>query len=411
MSRRWISLTLGVVLVVGCTGGGPVPVDTAPPADGDPSPAAQAEPTQPATAPPADLAFAAIPGAELLIRGARDADPAVSDAEVAALARANAGFALDLYRALAAGDDGNLILGPHSISSALAMVYVGARGRTAAEMAAVLHFDSLDAEVAPAFNALDLALGARSVDGVDLRIANQLFAQPGVRLLDSFLTTLSADFGAPLAELDFDQPEVARQVINGWASDRTNDRIKDLFPPGSIDRNVRLVIANAVSLDAEWRYRFERADTRHEPFHLPDGSVVSVPTMHFDLYLPLAATPEYEVVELPYGDGDLSMVVILPEDLGRFEASLDPERLERIFAGISEQGIHLSLPKFALNSQLPLDDTLKALGMRSAYDAADFSGMTGSPDLFVSTVQHQAFIEVDTNRSGEPVMPEKSAAS
>jgi serpin B len=340
--------------------------------------------------------FAAIEGANLLVRADRESAPAVSGDEIAALTRSNAEFALDLYRELAAGSDQNIVVGPHSISTALAMVYAGARGETAAEMGDVLHFDALSGDVSPAFNALDLALTSRSQEGVvDLRLANQGFAAPGLPFLDSYLETLGRDFGAPMAELDFLDTERARDVINAWAADRTNDRITELFPAGAISAQTVLVIVNAVAMDAAWRYVFDPAQTSDEPFQLADGTVVQVPTMRFDLYLPLVWDEEFAAVELLYGAGDLSMVVILPNDLTAFDAEVDPARLQWIFDAISEQGIHLSLPKFAFKSHTDLDDTLKQLGMTSVYEAADFSGMTGTPDLFLETVQHEAFIEVD----------------
>ena len=384
--RRAIRFALVAVFVAACTG---TPPSSPASPQGTPGPN-RPDPGQ----------IASINGANLLIRGARNLAPAAGDEGLATISQANATFALDLYRKLAAQSDGNLIVGPHSVWTALSMVYAGARGETAAEMADVLHFDRPHDEITPLLNALDLALASRNDPGaVDLRVANQVFATPGLPLIDSYLTTLTRDFGAPLAELAFTDPEAAREVINGWAADRTNDRIKELFPAGSLDPNTVMVLCNAVSLDAAWTYLFDPVDTMVEPFTLADGTQADVAMMHFNLYLPLFVEDGLQAVELPYGKGDLSMVVILPDDLDAFAAGLDPDELNRIFDEISEQGIHLSLPKFSFDSDLGLDETLQAMGIRSAYDAgaADFSGMTGSPGLFLDTVQHDAFIEVDEN--------------
>jgi serpin B len=342
-----------------------------------------------------DGQFAAIEGANLLVRGPRDASAPASDEEVAALARSNAAFALDLYRALADGEE-NLILGPHSISTALAMVYAGARGKTATEIADVLGFGSPPDDVGRTINALDLALESRSDGGaVELRLANQAFAAPGLPLLDPYLETLSRDFGAPLAEVDFAESERARQIINGWAADRTNGRITELFPPESITPLTVLVLANAVSLDAAWKYRFDPAATRSEPFTLADGTSVTVPTMHFDLYLPLVETAELQAVELLYGRGDLSMVVVLPADLSAFRETVTADDLYQTFDQITEQGIHLSLPKFSFKVRNELSEVLQELGMTSVFGDADLSGMTTHPGIFLNSVQHEAFIEVD----------------
>ena len=383
--RRAAHLVLVAVFVAACSG--------APPS----SPGGPVEKPDPGKANPGQIA--SIDGANLLVRGARDIAPAADDEALASISRANAAFALDLYRELAAQSDGNLIIGPHSVWTALSMVYAGAGGETAREMADVLHFDRPLDEVTPLLNALDLALASRNDPGaVDLRVANQVFATPGLPLHDSYLTTLTRDFGAPLAELAFSDPEAARQVINDWAADRTNDRIKELFPAGSLDASTVMVLCNAVSMDAAWTYLFDPVDTMVEPFTLADGTRTDVAMMHFNLYLPLMNEDALQAVELPYGKGDLSMVVILPEDLDAFADALDPGELDRIFGEIEERGIHLSLPKFSFDSDLGLDETLQAMGIRSAYGAdADFSGMTGERGLFLQTVQHDAFIEVDEN--------------
>ncbi len=341
--------------------------------------------------------IAAIDGANLLVRGEREAKPAASPDELNAIARADAQFAVDLFKQLAAESDENLVVGPHSIWTALAMVWAGARGDTASEIAAVLHLDRPQHETTPLLNALDLALLSRNDEGaVDLRIANQLFAQPGLPLTEEFLTTMTRDFGAPLAELDFASAEAARQVINRWAADRTNDRIEELFPPGTIDGSTALVLCNAISMDAAWTYLFDPAATTLSPFNLPDGAVVNVPTMHFGLYLPLVVRDGLAAVEMPYGTGDLSMVALLPEDLDAFVGEVTQDSLQAIFDSITEQGIHLDLPKFSFSSDVHLDATLQAMGIRSAYGGgADFSGMTGGSGLWLDTVQHEAFIEVD----------------
>ena len=381
--RRVTRLALVAVLTSACSGGG------------IPGPSASAEGVAPTRFTPGQIA--AIDGSNLLARGERDTTPDVTSDEVSSVARADAAFALDMFRELAGGTDQNLVIGPHSIWTALAMVWAGARGTTATEMANVLHFDRPQDEVTPLLNALDLALLSRNESGaVDLRLANQVFAEPGLPLVDDYLTTLTRDFGAPLAELSFGDTERARGVINDWAAERTNGRIKELFPPGTLTPDTVMVLCNAISMDAAWTYLFDPTLTSFKPFNLADGTTVDVPMMHFDLYLPLVVQDDLQSVELPYGKGDLSMVVIVPEDLDAFVSEIDPDGLQRIFDAIREQGIHLSLPKFSFSSKVPLDETLQRLGIRRAYGAdADFSGMTGGPGLFLSTVQHEAFIEVD----------------
>ena len=371
-ARAWLPLcvaALVVVATVACTG--------TPPLRG------------------ADGKFAPIDGANVLARGARVVNPGVTHDELVALADANAAFALDVYRHMAAAGEGNILIGPQSISTALAMIYPGARGQTAADMARVLHFDDIP-NVPARFNALDFALLSRQQAGaVDLRLANQVFAQPGFPLVESYLETLSAQFGAPLAELDFGESERARGVINDWAAQQTNDRIQELFPSGAIDGSTRLVLVNAVSFDAAWRYIFDPAATRPGGFERADGSVATVPMMHFDVRLPVAFETDYRAVELMYGRGDLSMVLILPDDLAEFESTLSTETLGAIFDRISDSGVHFLMPKFSFSHHTDMDPILTALGMGSAYEGADFSGIVEGGGLFVQAVEHEAFIEVD----------------
>ena len=310
------------------------------------------------------------------------------------MANANLGFALDLY-GVAAQREGNLVIGPHSISAVMAMVHLGARGQTEQDIARVLHFAEVGSDVPGAFNALDLALRSRSDSAVDLRIANQAFAQPGFPFVEAYLASLTQDFGAPVAELDFSDAERARAVVNRWAAQRTGDRIDDLFPAGSITPSTVLVLANAVSLVGQWRYRFDPSLTSVAKFARPDGSTVDVPMMHFDYSLPLAQGADYAAVELPYGRGDLSMVLILPDNMAAFEAALSADRLQSILESINDGGIHLRLPRFSFRSDVDMDAALRELGLSGMFDVADLSGMVEGGGLSVATVQHEAFIEVD----------------
>ena len=234
---RLAIVALILVVAAGCAVGS-TPSAAPDATDSDPTGRSAAPPTH--SVPPAPSLrgingdFASIEGANVLSRGPRVVDPGVSHDELVELAKANSEFALDLYRNLAAHSDENIFLGPHSISTALAMIYAGARGETATDMARVLHWKGMD-DVFERFNALDFALASREQPGaVELRLANQAFAQPGLPLVESYLETLSTQFGAPLAELDFSEAERARSVINDWVAGQTNDRIEELFPPETI---------------------------------------------------------------------------------------------------------------------------------------------------------------------------------
>jgi serpin B len=172
--------------------------------------------------------------------------------------------------------------------------------------------------------------------------------------------------------------------------------IPELFPSGSLDAATQMVLVNAVAMDAPWEFPFDPAATRPTPFTLAYGTVVDVPSMHYDEYLPSLSTEDLRAVELPYGGGALSMVVIAPTDLEAFEAGLTAESLASLMEQIQDGGIHLSLPKWSARTEVEMSDTLSTLGMPSAFgDAADFSGMVDAGGLRLTRVEHEAVIEVD----------------
>ncbi len=307
-------------------------------------------------------------------------------------------FSVDLYRQVTSTEDGNIILSPYSAAFALSMIYAGARGSTETEMADVLHATGIDqADWHEGINAYDLTLEARTVDSsTDWASANKVWTTPGLQLIDNYLDILTGDYGSPLAEADFvTDPEGARDAINTWVKDNTNDLIPGLWPPNSFDANTVMVLVNAVALDAPWEFPFDAEWTRDGPFTLPDGTTVRVPMMQYHEYLPSYAETGLQAVELPYGDGALSMIVIVPDDLAAFEADLSTDTLDKIIDGIKEGGIHLSMPKWSARTDLELDDSLTALGMQAAFTNADFSGMVQGGGIHLETVQHSAFIEVD----------------
>ena len=290
------------------------------------------------------------------------------------------------------------------------MTYAGAKGQTAAEMAEVLRFDLQGEALHAAFNALDQELASRNRaeptldDGVErkvqLSIANSLWGQQGFTFAPEFLDTLAANYGAGMRVVDFvAATEAARQAINDWVAEETNDRITDLIPEGALSEMTRLVLTNAVYLDATWSSIFEKDATFDAPFSLLDGSEVIVPTMHQESSFPYAAGDGWQAVELPYVGEELAMVFLVP-DAGRFaevEGLLGAGLLDEVVAGLEGAEVRLALPKFEFRFKASVADLLKAMGMPTAFDpnAADFSGMTTEDALFISDVIHEAFIKVD----------------
>ncbi len=345
---------------------------------------------------------------------ASDAERHAADApaaDVAALAAGNRAFAVDAYSWLVGHEDGNVVFSPVSVRLALAMAYAGARGETAEEMAAVFHFDLDDESLHAAFNSLDQLLASRNrreepgPDGeerkVELSVANTLWGQEGFGFEPAFLDLLAEDYDAGMRIVDYvGAAEQARQTINAWVADETNDRITELIPGGLLSPLTRLVITNAVYLDASWESTFDPNDTWDAPFTLLDGTQVNATVIHDgEAWLPYTEGDGWQAVELPYVGEELAMVFLVP-DAGRFaevEALVEGGLFDEVVSGLAPTGVDLGLPKFEFSTRASMADMLRELGMPLALDsgAADFSGMTIEDRLFISAVVHEAFISVD----------------
>jgi serpin B len=334
----------------------------------------------------------------------RITSPDVNPSEQALLVEGNSDFAFDLYQALRE-QEGNLFYSPHSISVALAMTYAGARGETAQQMADTLHFLLGQDKLHPAFNWLDIELASRGEgaqgkddEGFRLNIVNAIWGQKDYEFLPAFLDILAENYGAGLRILDFvNETEKSRITINDWVSDQTEQRIEDLIPQGEITVHTCLVLTNAIYFNAAWEYPFNEDITADGPFYLLDGGQVSVPMMEQMEAFGYAEGEGYEAVELPYDGEELSMVILLPEagNFEAFEEGLQAQQVCDIINGLQPAGVTLTMPKFEFDSEFSLKDTLAGMGMPAAFYWADFSGMTGTRDLYISAVLHKAFVSLD----------------
>ena len=368
---RLALLALVLVLAAGCSGAG----------------------ASPSATPGIALAVAQVPRAS------------ASPADAANAASAIDAFGFDLLRRVAPSGT-NAVISPTSIAIALAMAQAGARGETAAQMAAVLH--GAGSGSGAGINALDQALASRNETFRDpegdqltvaLHVANASFAQAGMRIEPAYLDTLASRFGAGVQLVDYRRdPDAARVLINGWVKARTEDRIPQLLAPGVLDAATRLTLVNAVYLKAPWQVPFDPESTAPAPFTRPDGSTVDVPTMSGGVrQLGYAAGAGWQAVELPYAGGSLAMTIVVPDDLAAFERGLDGPLFARIVGSLEQREVAIWLPRFSAATDADLVPALSALGMPLAFDpgTADFSGITADERLFISAVVHQANIDVD----------------
>jgi serpin B len=312
-------------------------------------------------------------------------------------------FAVDLYRRLVAEErlqSENLVVSPSSVATVLAMVLPGARGPTAGEIAETLHTRLDPDRVAVAAGALDRGLLEQAgADEVDLRISNAVWAQQGLALRPDFEHVLVEAFRAGLRQVDFRRdPGGARRAINRLVAEQTAGKITELFGAGAITPDCRLVLTNAIYLEARWLQAFDPDQTRPEPFHPRVGGATEVDMLHRQASFGYAQGDGWRAVELPYRGGRLVMDVIVPDE-GRFDpfrAGLEGERLGAMLASLAAREVRLALPKFTFDSDLDLSGPLQALGMRAALsDAADFSGIAEHESLRVDRVVQRAHVEVD----------------
>jgi serine protease inhibitor len=312
----------------------------------------------------------------------------------------NTQFALDLYQQLKS-TPGNLFFSPYSISTCLAMTYAGARGETEKQMSRVLHFDQEQSQTHAGFGELQRQVGeAGKQKGVELNVANSLWAQKRYPFLPAFLDVAKNDYQANINQADFvAESEAVRIEINQWVEKKTKDRIRNILPRGSLDHLTRLVLLNAIYFKGIWAKPYDKSQTSIQPFHVSAARQTNVRLMHHFDEVRYAENDDFQAVELPYQGEELSMVVLLPRQIdgsGKLENQLTPALLTRALKDMRRQRVEIFLPRFKLESSIGLNDVLSKMGMPDAFSPeSDFSGMDGIKFLYISGIFHKAWGEVN----------------
>lgn len=373
-------------------------------------------------------AFGSIDGSsDTLLAAEKDKAP------VAHAVKANSDFAFDLYKQLAKENEGeNLFFSPYSITSALAMTTEGARGNTAKQMGDVLRFPkvALQNNKAQPWNTsvIHSGLGAlnqrynASGKPFELAVANAIWVEKTFPLRVQFEAALSKPYGVKMVNpVDFKgNAEGERQRINSWVEDKTKERIKDLLPDRSLNDRTRVVLTNAIYFKGDWAAKFEKRDTADRVFKMADGKQLKTPMMFRDerkfrfAMLKADGTPDtsrfgrsdkngFAIIELPYKGKELSMIAIAPNSpkgLAGVEANLNQTNVDKWISRMHREEVNVLLPKFKMTIDYKLNGTLIAMGMKDAFTrhVADFTGISDSPEadrLYISLVQHKAFVEVN----------------
>ena len=317
------------------------------------------------------------------------------------IASATNQFAFDLYLNLK-DSAGNIFFSPFSLSTAMAMTYEGARGQTAQEIKQVFHYpESLEVmreEFAGIINLIN-----KEDKKYELHTANALWTQKGYPLLTEYVSTVEKYYGGKVTDLDFArETENSRLIINHWVEEQTNNRIKDLIPPGVLNQLTRLVLTNAIYFKGNWENQFPPGNTREEEFMVTPEKKVKVPMMSIrEKRFNYLENDELQLVELPYAGQEISMLVLLPKnDLTSLEPRLTASQLNEYKKQLRSEKIDIYLPKFKFETKYMMGGKkgiLGRMGMPTAFSPteADFSGINGRRDFYLSEVVHQAFVEVN----------------
>jgi serpin B len=300
-----------------------------------------------------------------------------------------------------------LFFSPFSIRMALGMTYAGARGQTAVQMSHALRGASSDEALHVTFAEIMRKLNAAGGGRSEIAVENSLWGQDGAPLQPGFLDLLARYYGGVVNVVDFRHAtEMARLTINRWVADKTRQKIRELIPVGGLDADTRLALVNAIYFKALWASQFRKTATRGEFFYLEGGDKAQTLLMHQHGLFRYLKASDYQAVDLDYRGGELSMLVLLPDQrdgLRDLERRLSPRMVSDCVAKMQLQNLEIFLPRFRMTwGTVDLRDQLRALGMELAFTRfqADFSGINGrqppaEDSVFISAVFHQAFVEVN----------------
>lgn len=338
--------------------------------------------------------------------------PFKSSSELEAVVAGNNAFALDLYQKLKE-QPGNLFLSSFSISTSLAMVSAGAHGQTEAEITNVCHLNLPPEKLHPAFAALITRMDhVQRWNRITLKLADSLWCQRDYQFEDGFLNIVGKDYFTEARAVDFRNAAGSANEINQWIGTKTNHKIPGAIKAEQFDQYTRLVLCDAIYFKGMWLRQFKPGDTKPFPFHVTTNETVMVPMMfqHGKFKTTVTQDGSVQLLELPYSGNDLSMVIVMPTpfdympngghyDLSDLEEKVTPGNLSAWLSQLDARvpdKTSISLPRFTTASSFDLKDKLKALGIILAFsDQADFHGMDGSTNLYLSDVLHKAFVEVN----------------
>uniref|UniRef100_A0A6P7FA82 Antichymotrypsin-2-like isoform X6 n=1 Tax=Diabrotica virgifera virgifera TaxID=50390 RepID=A0A6P7FA82_DIAVI len=316
-----------------------------------------------------------------------------------AVLQGNGLFTRNAYQILAQEKGKNIFFSPISIHAILSLASQGSGGKTQKALTSALQVADI-ATLAEGYKAAMLKLN--SVEDVTLLMANKVYVKNEYALKDEFKDKVVNHFFSEVQNVDFSQSAAAAKTINTWVEEKTKDKIKDLIQPDDLNDDTRLVLVNAIYFKGKWAAPFKPEDTKTEKFYLNDNDSIDVQMMHTKkkFFFKNDEALDAKVLELPYTNKDLSMIVILPNKrngINELELKLANTDLTKITENMFRPDVIVALPKFKIETTINLEEPLTKLGLGVIFsDHADFTGMLKSPEpLKVSKVIHKAFIEVN----------------
>ncbi|XP_035981457.1 leukocyte elastase inhibitor-like [Fundulus heteroclitus] len=325
------------------------------------------------------------------------------------LSKANTTFSLALLRKLSEDNKtANIFFSPFSISSALAMVMLGARGNTATQISECLKTQDCQDDVHSLFAKLLRDLNQPGAPFA-LSVANRLYGEQTYSFLQEFLTQTRTHYNSELESVDFStRCKEARVKINSWVEEQDQGKIRDIVPKGAVDNMTRMVLVNAIYFKGTWDQPFPKVCTFKGKFKLNKKKTKRVQMMKQTSFFPNAFVPEVncQILEKPYKGKELSMLIILPKEIEDDTTGL--EKLEKHLTyekfmewthpdKMESYELKVMLPRFKLEEAYDLKEVLSSMGMKDAFDETkcDLTGMSGCKELFLSKVSHKAFVEVN----------------
>jgi serpin B len=312
-------------------------------------------------------------------------------------------FALSSYAALPPSS--NRIFSPYSLFAALSMIYVGAREETADELQKALFLKFSQNKIGPLLaNLQNTFTQTQKQPDYELHFATGLWVDQDTYILSDFLHVAEEDYDAKVDDLDFHDSVKAMQIINEWVMNQTRGKIPHLLNSTDLSGSTRMLLTNAVYFKGSWLKPFGTKSTQKASFRTALDNTSDVSMMEQTSFFPYFENDFFQLLALPFVDKgrqneSLACLVFLPKidiDLAEVEQSLTPAVYQVALSQLKNEWIKVKLPRFALTLRLDLNDTLQKLGICQAFSqGANFSGINGMRDLFLSKVVHEAFFSLD----------------